>query len=238
MIRLLNKQEITKSKNDERAKEISEGLKISRKVDALRELSANEEAKLEKFRVESIAQINKDISELDDKKQKLIQEINVLQTKLDSLLPEMETERTALNELKLKLEKEKKDIEIKSEELDLKEIDIALALKNAKDDSKRAENHKELADSLHKEALKEKQEADSIIANSRVIEERTIHFKNEIEKNLQLKENDLLLKEKSIILQEEENKKLSQELAKEKIQVADQRDTLTRALDRIKQNRL
>ena len=54
MIKLLSKSEIDKAKNADKAKEIAEGLKISRKVDSLRELMADEEKALEKFRSESL----------------------------------------------------------------------------------------------------------------------------------------------------------------------------------------
>lgn len=79
MLKLLSKNEIAKAKSEERAREIAEGLKISRKVDSLRELQADEERNLFKWRDQTLKAIGDEIDKLLRKKEKLEAEIKELE---------------------------------------------------------------------------------------------------------------------------------------------------------------
>ena len=63
-MKLLKKSEINTLKAQERKAEIDQGLKLSRRVDVLRETAAQEEASLEAFRRSSIKAINEEIKQL------------------------------------------------------------------------------------------------------------------------------------------------------------------------------
>ena len=238
MIKLLSKSEIDKAKNADKAKEIAEGLKISRKVDSLRELMADEEKALEKFRSESLSAISKEIEEKNSEKIKLENEVRELRREIMSESKLTREERHNLEQLKEVLIKKEEELGKKSQEIDLKEIDIAIALKNSAEDEKRAQNHREIAENLHKKAEEEKNEADLIKQRAQKIEDNINNYKQETENLFVIREIAISQKEQDLILQEEENKKLEQELNKEKIQLADQRATLERALERLRKNRL
>lgn len=60
-IKLLPKSEIDKLKAEEKRREIEEGRKIAERIDTLRETVSEEEASLERFRVETVSKINDEI---------------------------------------------------------------------------------------------------------------------------------------------------------------------------------
>lgn len=65
-VRLLSKRDIDEAKQKDRAREAAEGLKLTRRVDGLRELAVETEANYEKYRSETLEEIGKQI----DSKQK------------------------------------------------------------------------------------------------------------------------------------------------------------------------
>jgi hypothetical protein len=237
-IRLLKKSELATAQSLDRSREIAEGLKISRKVDNLRELQANEEQTLEKFRVETLTAIQAEISGFVASKEALVSEVRELQKKLDGMLPSMAVKRNDLNALKIELEKREKEIGEKTENLNLLEIDIAIALKNAEDSLKRRNTHEEIAKNLHKTAVDKEEEAKGVLTNARITEERALQLQKDVEQSLSLREQGVSEKENMVKAQLEDNLNISRELEQEKIRLADQRGTLERALERIRQNRL
>lgn len=92
-MRLLKKSEIDQIKAKDRQLEINEGLKIAKRVDALREVAAEEERSLTNFRIKTISLIN--------------EEINVEIFKRDSLkneIKQLEESNSILKDKRIKLE--------------------------------------------------------------------------------------------------------------------------------------
>lgn len=237
-MKLLNKDEIAKAQNADRAKEISEGLKISRRVDSLRELQASEERALSKFREESLALISEEIKELTKKKENILEEIRQVQADLQNETTLTREERQNLEKLKAELEIREKEIDDKSLELDLRETDIHIALKEAKDSVIRAKGRESRSEELQRKATLEEQEISQRLSRARKMEENTVRFKEETELSLSLERAELEKeKEKTSSLQEE-NLQKSRELEVEKKQLADQRKTLERAMERLRKNGL
>jgi hypothetical protein len=109
---LLPKKEVERLKADERRKEIDEGVKLAKKVDALRELAAKEEANLEKYRVESTKSLRVEISGLLEQKGTLVKEIKEVE----------ERRRIAL----IPLDSEKAKVKADREELQLAEDNLSV----------------------------------------------------------------------------------------------------------------
>lgn len=237
-MRLFKKDEINKIKESERAKEINEGLKLSRRIDGLRELAAREEENITKFKIQSCNEINNEIGALVKKKDALVSEISSLQNKLDALLLSISLERKELDELRKSLDEKDKILSEREERENLKEIDIAVALKNANDSEARNRTIEEQSKRLHEKAFEEKTEATQSLERARLIEERAVKFKNDTEQELMMRDGVLTEREREIKIKEESISDAEKEIAQEKIRLADQRATLERALDRIKQNRL
>ena len=87
-MKLLKKSEVDKAKALDRQREIVEGSKLAARVDTLREVAATEEASLEKFRRETIAQINKEIVSALTRRDALQDEVKLLENlKAKALVP-------------------------------------------------------------------------------------------------------------------------------------------------------
>lgn len=236
-MRLMKKSEISSAQAVDKAREIQEGVKLSGRVDALRKLQADEEQTLEKFRRESLALIGTEISNLEGKRDELKIELVYLHEELNKESTLSREERKHLESLKAKLEEKERFLDEKAESLSLEEIDIAEALKSARDSTLRAETHEAQVKNLHESASVEKFEAQSILQNARKIEETVTRQKQEAESYFEMRESTLSAKEKEIIENQAENTRVAKALAKERLQLADQRATLERAMERLKQLR-
>lgn len=237
-MKLLSKKEISVAISADKAREIAEGLKISRKVDSLRELKSKEEEELERFRNESIAAITKEINSLLSKKETIEKEIFDIRQELSRETSLTRDERLNLEKLKATLKDKEGQLSKKEDELKFYEIDIAIAKRDAEDALARAQSHDEEATRLHIVASNQKIESDNTLERARKIEEESRKNADERDNAVQLKERGLLVREQNIILKEKENLNTERELAKEKLQLADQRATLERAFERLKKNRL
>jgi hypothetical protein len=237
MIRLLSKSELDKAKTTDKMREVSEGIKLSRRVDGLRELAASEESKLEKYRTESLKIIQQDIAELTAKRDRIAKEAEKTREELSKETTLTRKERLNLEELKSELEK--KDIKLKkrSDELDLLEIDIAEALLNAKDDEQRAEASREQADYLLSCAENEKMAAQVALQRAKTIGENAVKEKERVEEYLVIRETKVKEEETEMIEKQKEISVKEREISTEKSQLADQRATLERAIERLRKNR-
>jgi len=87
-MKLLSKTEVIAVKAQERLVEVQEGLKVARKVDALREAAAKEETSLELFRSETLKKIHEEIKSVTDTRDALKEEVRQLeQDKKEALKP-------------------------------------------------------------------------------------------------------------------------------------------------------
>lgn len=134
-MKLLDKRTIAQQKSVERKMEIDEGLKLVHKVSVLRETSAKEQANLVKFRDETLAQIRKDISKLNEEKETVSKKVEVLKLEraelkkpLDKEWKKVQEESVRLNEIGGELEQKRfallqieEDLDEKSKELKLEE---------------------------------------------------------------------------------------------------------------------
>ncbi len=73
------KREIDRAKAADRKREVDEGVKLATRVDNLRGLAAQEEANLEKFRVEKLAAIAVETSAAETKRDLVLGEVEVLE---------------------------------------------------------------------------------------------------------------------------------------------------------------
>lgn len=237
-MRLLTKNEVAVAQNKDKAREISEGLKISRRVDSLRELEAQEELKLNKYREETLAEIAKQIREETKKRDSIAEESRILQKKLDKMLPGLATKREELNTFQSELEQRKQSLDEREEKLGFAEIDIAVSLKDADDALKRALTHEESAKFLHGKSQQDRDEARQLFEKAENTEKRALDFQSDTEMALSVRESALSRKEKEIEEKEKVLLERERELVVEKAQVADQRKTLERSIERLRKNRL
>lgn len=127
-MRLLTKNEVQTAKNADKKREIDEGVKLAKKVDTLRKVSAEEETRLGKFREQSMAQLKHDGLTLQAENKEL--EIRNVALKAERLRLEAPIDLTMawkeVQELKEKHESLdghllKREIEVTARENDLKD---------------------------------------------------------------------------------------------------------------------
>lgn len=106
MIKLLNKSDIDTGKAKDRQAEIAEGLKLAKRVDALREVAVEEEASLEKFRHGTLAEIARETEEATIARDIMLAEVKVLEGRkatalvpLDAEIKRIEGLRAVVDEL-------------------------------------------------------------------------------------------------------------------------------------------
>ena len=232
VMRLLNKSEIATAKAQDRQIAITEGLKLATKVDNLREVSANEEATLSRYRVETLAEIQAEIAEKASARDELDAEVRVLENRKASALAPLTRHE---EELKAYAE------ELAQKEASLGTYDANLALKNA-DLIKRENNvagREHNAEVVHTSATRFMEEASTIRVNA------DEHMRNATEMlrkaelevgvkhaNAAQREEWVTVRETKASEREEATRKETIELAKGWALLKDREQTLERELKR------
>jgi hypothetical protein len=237
MLRLLPKSELDKMKNSDKAREVAEGLKISRRVDGLRELAAAEESKLEKYRKETLEAIRKDIKELDGQKESLLSEVRTLRAEKESGMKDVlkaESENVAYAKI---LDVREKVLNKCFEDLEIKESEVKEMRKSAKNDLLRADANMEQANYLLQSAENDRIATNRALNDARMIGENAIAEKERVEAYLVVREAKVKAEEAEIIDKQKEIVVKEREISTEKSQLADQRATLERAIERLRKNR-
>lgn len=236
MLRLLSKDEVAKQKGNDRSREVAEGLKLTRRVDGLRELTATEEKLFEDFRTQTLAHINKEITEATEKRDKIIAQTAHLDADLKKELSK--TDRQRLDGQKEALVAKEKSLIERKQSLDLQEIDIALTIKEQRESQERQASHEVEAKRLHGESSKANSEAEQKLESARAIERNTNAYKLEVEADLARKDALIRVKNQQVEDLKKENLNIKRENDSEKLRLADERKTLERALERIRKNRI
>jgi hypothetical protein len=234
MIRLLSKSEIANAKVRERAQEIAEGIKISKKVDTLRELMASEEETLEKFRVDAILKINDEISELTVKKDNILSEIQLLRSEKEKGMKQIEKDILSVTSLRNALDIRERSLDIRAQELDKIIQEYDALVKISKDEWERAKTHSQETERLHLLSDKDRKEAKEILSKAIETKEDALIFKKSLELSLSDWGNKLTVQEEELITMKKVNAQKAKELADYAIQLKDREKTLERELQRQK----
>jgi hypothetical protein len=70
--KLLDKKTVNAELNQERRLQVEKGIELAKKVDALREILADEQEKLERFRTETVKKVQMEIDQLIKKRDNLL----------------------------------------------------------------------------------------------------------------------------------------------------------------------
>ena len=95
-VHLLPKSEIANLKAKQASRDIQEGVKIATRVDGLRELWSKTEQDFEIYKTSTLAAIQKEIDALENKKEKLSEELKQMKVKYDSIMPEIASKQSEL----------------------------------------------------------------------------------------------------------------------------------------------
>lgn len=237
-MKLLRKPEIMARKASDEAREAAEGLKIARKVDALRELAADEEKKLSDFRNASLRETQEAIGKLEEQRASLASEVASLQTKLGKMLPGMGTRREELDKKEKHLFAVERQQKQRKEELDLQELDILEDKSALASSLGRARTSEERANSSLKAAQERESASVQALERAQSIENGLLSQKNEQEKIFAEKEGYLAYRECELASFEAELKGKERVLNMEKAKLEDRKALLERNLERLRERRI
>lgn len=231
-IRLLTKSEIVKAKSKDRQTEINEGLKLAKKVDNLRELASSEETNLNKFRKETLANIQEEILTKSKERDELVTRVTDLEKRKEDALRPLTDELAELEKEKKSLADGKKELEELSVTLDKLAIDLVGSAKEIidqetriKDMTERTETKLSNADTLEKDIIEKHGLATRTLENAEREASVTIA-------NAKQREEWVTQREKATFKKEEELRNKEIDLAKDFIRLKDREATLERNLKR------
>lgn len=232
-MRLLEKNELHKAKAADRYKEISEGMKLSSKVDSLRELKVKEEEALSKWREETLTAIQLEISKIQAQKAELETEVSLLREEKEKGNKEVERRTDELDSWEDILTN-RGDVIIEREVvLEAREQEVLAKLNLAEQELQRATARKEETEELYRQSLEDRKEAKITLMLARNEEEQVQIRKQKTEADLVQKGKVLTLRESSVDAREKDIISREKELNVVRKQLADQRATLERAMKRL-----
>lgn len=201
-MRLLPKSEMAQRKNDARKQEIDEGIRIAKRVDAVRETLLNEEQSLEKFRRETVALIHQQI--IDERKvlKSLQAKVKNLTVKREQLLIPLDKEWAEIQQVKEQIESEQKEIEKSWLAISKQEKTYNKLIQEATDSLVKTLQYEEYSRTNLKEVSDMNIIARQDAEESQKIKERTYALHDAMVKELKQRDSQLASRERDCILKE------------------------------------
>lgn len=231
-MKLLKKSEIATAQAADKNREVQEGLKITRKVDSLRELLQTEEEALNKFRHETLASISQETSIAQTKKDQLLEEIKVLRTEKELGLKDVEERKTELDSFSVRLNESEKKLLEQSHNLDIKTNEIQTNLKESQSELERVRSHREETQNLHREADEKNFKATKALSQAQIELDTSLAHKAKTEQFVVEANRNLDDKRQELRAKEEELNKREISLTTLSVQLNDQRSTIEREIKR------
>lgn len=233
-MKLLDKKNIDVLKSSEKKFEIDEGLKLARKIDTLREISAKEEVNLSKFRTETLKNIKNEIDVLISEKISLQKNIDVLDKERKLLTVPLDEEWGEIKKEKEEILKEREDNAVNKSNL----IQLDSIYRNHNDSLKieiaRIGDMKEKVLAEYSIAEQLKNEATAILNDS-------TRRLNESISSIKDRESELFQREKTVEILSRDNENMKQILKIKEIDlinkekaINDKYQTLLRTEQRLK----
>lgn len=231
--RLLKQSDIDSLKSIDRRREIEEGKKLANRVDSLREIVANEELALEKFRSKTIEVLHEDITMENKKRDELKAEVDNLLQLRGELLKPLDDEWEATRRQNYLLGKEsdiisgiKKDLESREKRIVALENDIRI--KTTKIGSMENLSYRRL-----KEAESKDNSSQIALTEAKRIRDESLSQKEETHREILHRDNLVSEREKEITIREQSLAIKERKNEEEIIRLNDQRQTLERAFKRL-----
>lgn len=228
-IRLLQKKEIDVIKAKERKIEIDEGVKLAKRIDSLREIQAEEEASLYKFRCETVSKIGKEITEKSFERDTLIHEISQLKDKRVALEKPLTAEWKSLEKEKESFAGEKKEFDKQKDLLSQKDKEVSQRIKETVDEFQRAEEKEERANKFLVEADDIKKTAEEIFISNKKERQEIKKAKRDIEKDFEIRNGRCTERGTKLITWEKDLTEKETDLANREYVLTDKYKTFERA---------
>lgn len=233
-MRLLLKNEVDQLKAKDRQREIDEGLKLSRKVDELRELQAKTEKELEDYKAQSLSVLKQELSVLEARKALIEKQ---LQTDRDNV----EKERLLIDNLRRENVDKEKSLRERERRIELqvylvtkRESELSIKLKEVDRNIAEIKSRKNETVRLHKLANNNKKESERILQKTKEKWLAVIEKDREVTRGLEARLHNVQAKEKELSEIEKDLSIRSEQIDKEKRRVAVLRETLERLISKVK----
>lgn len=234
VMRLLDKREVDTAKATDKKREVDEGKKLAKTIDNLREVKAQEEASLTKFRRETVKTIHEEISRKTEERDALKRENDILkeerailQEPLDkawedyhNAKAQLDEREEGLSELKTTLAGEKRKLDIQGKE--------------SVSASTRAASWEGIARRLLSEAEAAGVEANRILEKAQRTKTLSDEMADKVRKELMHRDMMASSRERSVTMREADVESEKIELAKEWILLKDRQTMHERNLKRTK----
>lgn len=211
-MRLLPKSEIQAQKAKELSQAIDQGIALAKRVDRLRQVQADEEAALEKFRTVTLQKIHEETTKASQKRDSLKKEVAELQKEAEEARKPLDVE---WEHVRAKAA-ENKDFEAK---LQAREKDVEEIERKTSEERKAAELELYRYNTLRKEAveLKDQAAAERNAAHVALLDVEKTRLgiqalKEQVEKELKERDMHMAAKERDVTIREELVKKREDEL--------------------------
>lgn len=209
-MRLLAKSEIDSKKALARKQEIDEGLKISRRVDTLRETVAQEEAALEAFRRKTIAAINAQITAVSDILNDLRREVKELEEKRVKALEPIDTAWETLLKSQQEHTLSVVSLEMRQEVYFEQSKELQARITETTQELERIQTLKKQTEEALQEAVENKADTEASMAYTRDLEHKTEELRVEVMGDIKerdavcaARERDISIKDESLLIREE-----------------------------------
>lgn len=210
-MRLLEPKEVDALKARDKAREIAEGVKLAKQVDNLREVKAQEEASLAKFRSESLAKIHEQIKQESDKRDALKREVYDLEERKKEAQKPLDAEKEAIAKERAEVESFRAEIQAQERALEDTRKGIAdksrlVELEKRRTDTERGQVREELERAQTARILAEKdgKAAKDALAESQRIKEEMLEDLKERDIHMAVRERDVKLKEENLSIRQAE----------------------------------
>ena len=233
---LLEKRQVNAEVATQKAQSIKQGLDLAKKVDVLRELKMQEEGNLEKFRTETIAQVQREIDAKIDERDGLEQRLVPMRQEYQLLLtpPDLTKDREEVRTKLANLEQDISEVNQKKSEL---EQGIVLNIQRERENEIETNRIAE----LKRLALKDREDSDSVLENAKqtsrkMTEESGAILESANQRELEVKNREIQqdAREKILKTREELSAKKEKDLSNRERLLKDRMDTLTRTENRIR----
>ena len=231
-MRLLTKSDIDQKKAIEVRQAREEGLKLARRVDSLREVQAQEEKSLQKFRAETLATIHEETKEAAEKRDTLKAECQALEDARRNALRPLTEELAHIEREKTALRREKETQDVRHKALETREKGVAASENSASLELSRAFDERRRATEFLAEAEFHARESRLAHAETEAIRDSVREMKRDVENDLRIRDTALAAQERSQQLRSQSLDKRESNLAVEWKKLEDREATLKRNLAR------
>jgi len=216
-MKLLSRQEVITAKNNDRAREVAEGLKLARRVDDLRATQAQEEAALEKFRRETLSAIHEEIEAKIIERDALCGEVRTLEKRKAEALQPLTEKEERIKEEQEALARRESAIRDSESAIESAWKDVAVAKGSVDRARTGAERDREASRLSYAEAVSDREAAKLALADADRLKEEAFRMREAVEKELLLRDAETAARERSATMKlakvAEEHEQLNKEWA-------------------------